>query len=388
MAQPGSNASDDLQRRAGGTVFSQAEWKRIANASDGSGPIIVQLTGLLVLNNNMKIVIIGCGSIGRRHARNLHEIGGHELLLVDSDREPAEALARELDGKSFRLPEEAYAQAPGLAVICSPTSLHLEMAWAAIERGCDVFVEKPLSDSTIGLRELIHAAERRRRVLAVGYNFRFDRVVRQARTWVNEGKAGRITSARFHFGSYLPWRHADEDYRQGYGARRELGGGVILDAVHEFDMAIWFFGMPDAVYAHGGKFSGLEIDVEDTAEIVMSYANKVVSIHLDYVERPAERKFELIGTQGSIRGDVFARRAEYFDGEVREWRQADGMAALDESYKSEMRHVIDCLDGRARPMMDGNIAAQSQLLAEKAKESMRCGLAIPVNVRVEEVCAR
>jgi predicted dehydrogenase len=335
----------------------------------------------------MKIVIIGCGSIGRRHARNLHEIGGHELLLVDSDPERAEALVRELGGRSFRASEDAYAETPALAVICSPTSFHLEMAWEAIESGCHVFVEKPLSDSMIGMRELIDAAERRRRVLVIGYNFRFDRVVRQAREWVNEGKAGRITSARFHFGSYLPWRHADEDYRCGYGARRELGGGVILDAVHEFDMAIWFFGMPDAVYAHGGKFSDLQIDVEDTAGIVMSYADKVVSIHLDYVQRPAERRFEVIGTRGRVRADVFARTAEYFDGKRRVWRQADEMGTLDESYKSEIQRVIDCVEGRARAIVDGHIAAQSQLLAEKAKESIRSGLAVPVNARVQEVCA-
>lgn len=335
----------------------------------------------------MKIVIIGCGSIGRRHARNLSEIGGHELLLVDSEPKRAEALARELSVESLRAPEDAYAKEPELAVICSPTSLHLEMVWEAIEKGCDVFVEKPLSDSTIGLRELVHAAERRSRVLAVGHNFRFDRVVSQAREWANGRRAGRVTSARFHFGSYLPSRHGDEDYRQGYGARRGLGGGVILDAVHEFDMAIWFFGMPDAVYAHGGRYSDLEIDVEDTVEIVMSYEDKAVSIHLDYVQRPAERRFEVIGTQGSIRADVFARKAEYFDSEVREWRQADAIGTLDESYKSEMRHVIDCVEGRARPIVNGNIAAQSQLLAEKAKESMRSGLAIPVNVHVQEACA-
>ncbi len=336
----------------------------------------------------MKIVIIGCGSIGRRHARNLREIGGHELLLVDSERERAEMLARELGGRSFRASEDAYAETPDLAVICSPTNLHQEMAWEAIETGCHVFVEKPLSDSMIGVRELIDAAERRNRILFVGYNFRFDPVVRQALEWVNEEKAGRVTSARFHFGSYLPWRHANEDYRRGYGARRELGGGVILDAVHEFDMAIWFFGMPDAVYAQSGKYSDLQIDVEDTAEVVMSYADKVVSIHLDYVQRPPERKVEVVGTRGRIRADVFARRAEYFDSEVRAWRQADETGTLDESYKSEMQHVIDCVEGRAKPVVDGNIAAQSQLLAEKVKESIRSGSAVPVNVRVQEACAR
>lgn len=336
----------------------------------------------------MKIAIIGCGSIGQRHARNLHEAGAHELLLVDSMGARAETLARELEAENFQSSDEVYAKVPDLALICSPTSFHLEMAWEAIERGCHVFVEKPLSDSMIGVQQLIDAVERRRRILLVGYNFRFDPVVKQAYEWLNQGRVGQITSARFHFGSYLPWRHPAEDYRRGYGARRALGGGVILDAIHELDLAIWFFGVPDAVYARGGKYSKLEIDVEDTVEILMSYVDKVVSIHLDYVQRPAQRWLEIIGTGGRIKADVFARTPECFDGGAGNWRQANVAGDIDESYKSEMRHLIECVEGRTKPMVDGRIAAQSLLLADKVKKSMNSALAVPVNGCMQEVCAQ
>lgn len=336
----------------------------------------------------MRIAIIGCGSIGRRHATNLHEMGGNELLLVDPAFSRAQALAQELNAKAFCAFEDAYPEAPELAMICSPTRLHLEAAWQAIEIGCDVFVEKPLSDSMTGVSELVDAAERRGCVLFAGYNFRFDPIVVQAREWAKEGKAGHITSARFHFGSYLPCRHAEEDYRKGYGARRDLGGGVILDAVHEFDLAIWFFGMPRAIYAHGGSYSNLEIDVEDTAEIVMSYEGSVVSIHLDYLQMPAQRRLEFIGTKGSIRADLFERTVEYFDGVAQAWQRSECESNLDASYKSEMRHVMECVERRTRPMVDGRTAMQSLLLADKAKRSIGSGLAVSVDACVREMCAR
>lgn len=322
------------------------------------------------------ILIAGCGSIGARHARNLHELGATDLLLFDPDKERTEALGRELSAQSFADIERAFERQPELALICAPTSLHLPLARLALERDCHLFVEKPLSDSMKGAAELIDTAKLRDRVLFAGYNFRFDEVIRQVRRWVSEEKVGQVTSARFHFGSYLPWRHPWEDYRNGYGARSELGGGVILDAVHELDMAVWFFGLPERVHCVGGKYSDLQMDAEDTAEMTLSYRDKVVSVHVDYVRRPAERWCEIIGTRGQIHADVFGRWAECFDGETRTWTHANAYTTLDESYKAEMRHLIDCVGGRAEPFADGQIALQSLALAVAAKESMRSGQAV------------
>lgn len=334
----------------------------------------------------MRILIVGCGSIGKRHARNLRALGVQDLLLFDPNKDRAEAVAHEIAARSVPFVEQAYGESPNLALVCAPTSLHLPLAWEAFLRGCDIFIEKPFSDSMQGVADFVEAAESGQRLLVVGYNFRFDAVMNQVQRWICEGKVGHVTSARFHFGSYLPSRHPWEDYRCGYGARRELGGGVILDAVHELDMAIWLFGMPETIYCVGGKYSDLAIDVEDTAEIVMSYADKVVAVHLDYVQRPAERWCEIIGTAGRIQADVFAHTARYFDAESRTWRHAEGVETLEDSYKAEMKHLIDCVEGRAKPIVDGRAAAQSLLLADEARASMESGS--PVAVRaVAEVCA-
>jgi predicted dehydrogenase len=330
----------------------------------------------------MKILIVGCGSIGQRHARNLRDLGQTELLLFDPDENRAETLARELNAKAFGGIDDAYAEEPSIAMICAPTSKHRELAHEALENGCHLFIEKPLSNSLDGVQELIDIAEEQHRVLFVGYNFRFDMVAKQVEQWLREGKIGHVTSARFHLGSYLPWRHPWEDYRCGYGARRDLGGGVILDAVHELDTVSRFFGQPQAVYCVGGKYSDLEINVEDTAEIVLSYADKVVSVHLDFVQQPAQRWCEFTGARGSIRADLFARSARLFDADKRAWEQTEALGSLGDSYKTEMSHLIDCVEGRAVPLVDGRMAMESLLLAEKAKASLRSGLRVSVQPTV------
>lgn len=325
---------------------------------------------------NMPILIAGCGSIGSRHARNLRELGATDLLLFDPDKNRAAALAGELSAREFEDIERAYDQEPQMALICAPTSLHLPLARQALERNCHLFVEKPLSDSMKGATEFVDAAKFRRRILFAGYNFRFDEVARQVRRWLSEERIGQVTSARFHFGSYLPWRHPWEDYRDGYGAKSELGGGVVSDAVHELDMAVWFFGLPQRVHCAGGKYSDLAIDVDDTAEMTLLYADKVLSVHVDYVQRPAVRRCEIIGTRGQIHADVFARCAECFNGETRIWSHANASTTLDDSYKAEMRHLIDCVEGREEPLVDGEIALQSLALADAAKESMGTGRSV------------
>jgi len=325
---------------------------------------------------HMKVVILGCGSIGQRHARNLRELGITDLLLVDSQIERAASVARELDAKAFDVTVKAYEEKPEIALICVPTSMHLRLTQEALQNNCHLFIEKPLSDSMEGVLPFVRAAEARERVMLVGYNFRFDPIVNQVQEWLSQRKIGRITSARFHFGSYLPWRHPWEDYRLGYGARREMGGGAILDAVHELDMALLLFGKPDVIYCAGGKYSDLEMDAEDLAEILMSYPDKIVSVHLDYIERPAARRCEIIGTQGRIEADLFGRTAKYFDGEKRDWTECDNCGTLEESYKWEMRHLLDCVAGKAKPIVDGRTGAESLLLAEQAKASMQTGLPI------------
>ncbi|MBV9156748.1 MAG: Gfo/Idh/MocA family oxidoreductase [Acidobacteriaceae bacterium] len=192
-----------------------------------------------------------------------------------------------------------------------------------------------------------------------------------------------MLSASLSFGSYLPWRHPWEDYRVGYGARRELGGGVILDAIHEMDYAQWLFGSPSSLYCISGKYSDLEIDVEDLAEILLAYPDKLVSIHLDYIAQPAHRTCTILGTWGQLRVDLVERRLRHFDGETREWSTIPVDGSISESYEAEMRHFLDCIEGSAKPEVDAECARQSLEIAEAARRSMLLGSPVTVESMVE-----
>ena len=119
------------------------------------------------------------------------------------------------------------------------------------------------------------------------------------------GDIGRPVSARLWFGSYLPDWRPNMDYRDSYSARRELGGGVLRDASHELDLAVWFFGWPlDVASAWIGKVGDLEIDVEDTVRTILVSATGVpIVIELDYLSRTYRRGIEITGSDGTIRFD-------------------------------------------------------------------------------------
>lgn len=317
---------------------------------------------------SLRFLVIGCGSIGQRHTVNLRRLGVEDILVFDPDQDRMEAVARKHGVNACARLEDAYAAAPNAVVVCAPTSLHLPLAREAILHGSDVFVEKPLSHTLDGVDELISLAHELGRMLMVGYNLRFNSCTRQIKAWLDDGRIGHVASARLHFGSYLPWRHPWEDYRQGYGARQELGGGVILDAIHEIDYALWFFGQPKSVYCVSGKFSNLEIETEDVAELLLFYSDhRVVSIHLDYLQRPHQRWCELIGDEGMIHCDFVSGSARLFEGDQREWLQFEDRSDPNDEYVREMEHFLECVTGRATPVVDGAATRQSLAVAVAAK---------------------
>lgn len=323
-----------------------------------------------IRKESLRLLVIGCGSIGQRHTGNLRQLGIEEILVYDPDQGRAEGLAYKYGVKACARLDDAYAAAPNVVLVCAPTSLHLPLAREAILHGCDVFVEKPLSHTLEGVDELITLGRELGHVLMVGYNLRFNVCARQIKAWLDEGRIGHVASARLHVGSYLPWRHPWEDYRQGYGARQDLGGGVLLDAIHEIDYALWFFGLPKCVYCISGKFSNLEIETEDVAELLLSYPDqKVVSIHLDYLQRPPQRWCELIGDGGVIRCDFYNGNAWLFEGNQHKWTQFEDRSDPNDEYVREMEHFLECVVDRSAPVVDGLTARKSLAIAVAAKRS-------------------
>jgi predicted dehydrogenase len=189
-----------------------------------------------------RFFIVGCGSIGNRHLGNLRRLGVTDIVVFDEREERRRQAAERWDVETTDNFESGL-EGSGVAVICTPTHLHVSGALIAARAGCHLFVEKPLGHNLDSVDVLLDEVGRRRLRTLVGCNFRFHPAMQELKRLVREGIAGRLVSARVQFGQYLPDWHPWEDYRQSYSARREMGGGIVLDRVHELDYLRWLMAM-------------------------------------------------------------------------------------------------------------------------------------------------
>ncbi|MBI4305287.1 MAG: Gfo/Idh/MocA family oxidoreductase [Chloroflexi bacterium] len=301
-----------------------------------------------------RFLVVGCGSIGTRHIGNLRKIGVQDIIAVDPREDRRLESARRFGIPVFADLDTALRQAVYAALICSPTRLHSSQALDAAKAGCHLFIEKPLSDSLEGIDELLDEIQRRHLMTLVGCNFRFHPGLRKVKALLHEGAVGRVVSGRAQFGQYLPDWHPWEDYRHGYSAQRALGGGVALDRIHEIDCMRWLLGDVTQVFAMMGHLSGLEIDTEDTAEILLRFASGALgSIHLDYVRRTYDCRLEIVGDCGTLQWCYQDHSVAWYLATDKQWRSLrwpgyDPNAA----YLDEIEHFLKVLRGEEESEQD------------------------------------
>jgi predicted dehydrogenase len=342
----------------------------------------------------MKVLMIGLGGIGQRHLRNLRTLMGMDVEIIAYDLrsnppvltdqlqvEAGSNLEEKYNLRIFLDLEQALAQKPEAAFVCNPTSLHVLAAIRAGQEGCHLFIEKPLSHNLEQVDELISLVESRGLKAAVGYQMRFHPCLQNLYALIQEKKIGRILSVRAEIGEYMPGWHTYEDYRQMYASRRDLGGGVILSQIHELDYLYWLFGLPRSIYTLGGHLSGLEIDVEDTADTLMECVLDghpvPVSLHQDYIQRPLSRFCEVYGDAGKIRVDIRALTVDVFDGTGKQVEASsyEGFQR-NQLFLDELKCFLECLQGKQTPLVNLRTGAQSLRMALAAKESLETGKVI------------
>lgn len=321
----------------------------------------------------MKVVVVGCGSIGKRHLRNLLALRAGEIIVFDTDerrRVEAGSVSRAVMVTGSM--EEVWKEKPDCAVIATPTSAHLRIAREAAEHGCDLFIEKPLADTLTGVPALARMAAAKRLVTMVGCNMRFYWAVSRIKSLLDTGVVGRVLSARMEFGQYLPDWHPGEDYRKMYSARTGQGGGVLLDCIHELDYALWFFGPVAGFSAAYGKLSGLEIETEDVAEVVMRFKNGPLTvIHLDYFQRCYSRQCKIVGERGTISWDFNEHAVKLFSADQKRWKlfKEPRNYVTNDMYISELRYYLQCVVNRRQTCNPVACAARTLGLVLKIKES-------------------
>ena len=252
----------------------------------------------------MKFLIAGLGSIGRRHFRNLIALGEKEIVLLRTRR--ATLPDDELAGYPVEtdLLDSLKKHRPDAVIVANPTSLHLDVAIPAAQAGCHILLEKPVSHSLDRLNLLQAAAQKSGSQVLVGFQFRYHPALNKARELIRSGALGKVLTVHAHWGEYLPQWHPWEDYRQGYAARADLGGGVIVTLTHPLDYLRFLLGEVESLWSFNGQISPLDVDVEDVAEIGLKFANGALGgVHVNYFQRPPAHRLEIAGTNGTLRWD-------------------------------------------------------------------------------------
>jgi predicted dehydrogenase len=314
-----------------------------------------------------KIIIIGAGSIGRRHAVNLATLGA-DVSVFDVNQTLLKTVCTENNWNPVYDLDLAFVEEMfDSAIICTPNHLHIPYAQKSVDAGLHIFVEKPLSHSMEGVENLIAAQRRNGLIGMAGFNLRFEPGLRYIKQRLDPA---RVAFAHVEFGSYLPGWRPGTDYTKGYSANKSMGGGIILDDVHEIDYACWLFGYPGSVLSASGTYGELNINVEDVAEMHLTYPDKIVTIHSDYLQRRYTRRCKICFRDGYSTEWIFGDRVtEYTETGENIYSYRDRFTAND-MYFEEMRYFLSCVENGTPTDSTLENAAYILKIALTAKKEM------------------
>lgn len=330
-----------------------------------------------------RCLFVGLGGIGQRHLRNLRTLLGDSVEVqafrVRRERQTLDDNLQIVQGVDVEQKygvevctdlEQALDREPDVVFVTNPSSLHVPVALAAAQRGCHLFIEKPLSHSLEQVRELHQVVAEKKLVACVAYQLRYHPGFSRLRELLSTGALGRLFSVRAEVGEYLPGFHPYEDYRRMYAAQAGLGGGVTLSQIHELDYLCALFGAPRRVFSMGGRVSALEIDTDDLSLSLLEFAGTdgaplFAELHQDFLQRPPQRSCTVIGERGKLVWSLSGRYLEHTDpaGQVIE-RQDYAQLPRNQSFLDELAHFLGCVI-RGEPcsptLQDGALSLQVAL---------------------------
>lgn len=288
------------------------------------------------------IAFVGMGSIGKRHLKNVCQLIASQgdtcsidLYRSSMTRQLFEDV-KELVANQYLCSQDVQREYD-MVFITNPTSLHLETAVKLRPYAKAFFIEKPVFDtsdveeSTIALLDGIPSY--------VACPLRYNPVLQYVKQRVDLEK---VISVRAISSSFLPDWRPGQDYRETYSAHAELGGGVDIDLIHEWDYLTWIFGMPTECLGIAGRFSNLEINSNDTALYVAKNDKLTYELHLDYFGRKTQRTLDIFTQDDTIQCDIVSGTVSY----LKEGRTLDFNSERNAFQIAEIQHFFDIAEGR------------------------------------------
>jgi predicted dehydrogenase len=250
----------------------------------------------------MKVIVVGFGSIGKRHVDNLISLGIKDVVLCRS-----KLVGNRLNLKEINNIENILDFNPNFVIISNPTALHFSILKFLIKNNINFLCEKPLVHSKeewLSIKSSLHNYEGFAKVV---FNLRFHPCIIKVKELLNGNRIGKVNFARFFVGQYLPDWRPNSNHLESYSASKEMGGGVVMDLVHEIDIAEYLLGKPtNEIKSISDKVSNVTIDSVDVSEIIYKTENNcIVNIHLDYLFKGYARNFIINGDVYNLNCDLF-----------------------------------------------------------------------------------
>lgn len=262
---------------------------------------------------NYKIAFVGLGSIATRHLKNVHTYlaSQGDSCSVDLYRS---SLGRPLAEELMPLVRNTYLYADEIpsdrqydvVFVTNPTSMHYETVARFAAHTKSFFIEKPVFDSTSVDEKIFETIKGIPSYVACPLHY--NAVLQYVKQNVNPDD---VICARAMSSSYLPDWRPGQDYRKTYSAHKDLGGGVSIDLIHEWDYLTWLFGMPTEIHSMINKVSNLEIDSDDLAIYIGKNDKTTFELHLDYFGKQTQRTLDLFTADDSIHCDLIAGTVNY-----------------------------------------------------------------------------
>ncbi|MBF8669046.1 Gfo/Idh/MocA family oxidoreductase [Pseudomonas putida] len=316
-------------------------------------------------------IVLGTGSIARRH------IGNFKSLFSEVQVGCISASGRAFDAAEvgadivFESLDQAIAAKPALAVVASPSPFHVEQAVRLLRAGIPTLIEKPLSDSLASLSDAKKVFEENKDIVDVAYNLRYMPSAIKFKSLLDSNILGRLTRVAVEVGQYLPDWRPGSDYRKNVSARKELGGGVLLELSHELDYLNWIFGQFDTAYCTASNSGRLEVDVEDSACAILEHKDGFVAVlQMDFLQRTPTRTCKVVGELGTLVWDLLSNSLTFHgasgDKEVLFSESGYNRNAM---YLDEINHFVKVAAGELAPMVDISQAFKVMGLIEALKKS-------------------
>jgi len=291
----------------------------------------------------LKVVFFGLGSIGTRLARLTKDNFHYDIFAFRTGQNSINNLNIE---EIYNL-DELKKISPDVAFITNPTSLHLKTAIYAASLQMHLFIEKPLSHNLDNYSNLLSIIKKNNIITCLGCELRFDPITEYLKKNLD---IKQFFYSKAICSSYLPDWRPQMDYKKSYSAKKYLGGGVLLDLIHEPDYCSWLFGPIEKIEGHLGRRSKLKIETEDFADISLFYSSGMLTnIHLDYFAYQTQRFIEIFGENIQVKADFIKRKISFFS---KDGNNCINFDKIDRDYRylKELKYFFNCIESLKEPI--------------------------------------